>query len=172
MKQELEATQSAAYKLKAEERKLLLQRYAEAPAKIAALWQRVPPPARSWKPSPAEWSIHEVLVHLADTEAQAYVRTRTMLAEPGNTIQAFDQNIWADKLLYTSQDADTCLAVFSLMRSLTAALLSNIPEESWANAALHSESGPMTPEDWLIIYADHDHINQINRIMRAYDNRH
>ena len=31
---------------------------------------------RQWKPAPDQWSIHEVIVHLADSEANGYARCR------------------------------------------------------------------------------------------------
>ena len=64
-------------------------------------------PEKMWqyKPGPAEWSIHEVLVHLADSEANLYVRARRFIAEPGSKVLSFDNDLWAKALDYHKQDA-------------------------------------------------------------------
>ena len=49
-----------------------------------------------WQYRPAEdqWSIHEIVVHIADSEANSYVRCRRFLAEPGETLMAYDEMRW------------------------------------------------------------------------------
>ena len=44
-------------------------------------------PREMWKlkPEPKEWSVHEVLVHLADSESNAALRARKLIVEPGGT---------------------------------------------------------------------------------------
>ena len=35
---------------------------------------------------PDRWSIHEIILHLADSEATCYVRCRHFIAEPGSSV--------------------------------------------------------------------------------------
>ena len=46
-------------------------------------------PREMWKfkPEPKEWSVHEVLVHLADSESNAALRARKLIVEPGGSIE-------------------------------------------------------------------------------------
>jgi len=52
-----------------------------------------------YKPGTDQWSIHEIIIHLADSEAHAYLRCRTILAEPGSTLIHFDEHQWSVALL-------------------------------------------------------------------------
>jgi hypothetical protein len=42
-------------------------------------------PREMWqfKPEPKEWSIHEVIIHLADSESNAALRARMLIVDPG-----------------------------------------------------------------------------------------
>ena len=44
----------------------------------------------------AGWTPRQVIHHLADSEAQSYARLRRLIAEPGSTIQGYDENKWAE----------------------------------------------------------------------------
>ena len=116
-----------------------------------------------YKPSTLEWSIHEIIVHLADAEANGYVRMRRFIAEPGSKVMAYDQDRWAMKLDYAHQSAEEALELFGLLRSTSYTILVSLPESSWANTVQHSENGVMTLEDWLETYESHvtEHIVQI-----------
>jgi hypothetical protein len=59
-------------------------------------------PREMWKfkPAPKEWSVYEVLVHLADSESNAALRARKLIVEPGGTLMGYDQEQWAIDLDY------------------------------------------------------------------------
>ena len=46
----------------------------------------------SYKSDADPWTIHEVIVHLADSEANSYVRCRKFIAEPGSIVAAYDEH--------------------------------------------------------------------------------
>mgnify|MGYP003704525427 CR=1 FL=1 len=41
------------------------------------------------------WTPRQVIHHMADSEAQSYARLRRLIAEPGTTIQGYDEGKWA-----------------------------------------------------------------------------
>ena len=49
------------------------------------------------------WSVHEHLIHIADSEVNSYIRCRRLIAEPGKELMAYDENVWADSLRYHEQ---------------------------------------------------------------------
>ena len=65
------------------------------------------------------WSIREHLVHIADSEANSYIRCRRLIAEPGEQLMAYDENAWSRSLFYSDQGVDDALALFRLLRSQT-----------------------------------------------------
>ena len=117
--------------------------------------------------SPVElWTIHEVLVHITDSEANSFIRLRRLIAEPGLTVMAYDENAWAERLDYQAQSPDDALALFRWLRHNSFQLVKSLPETAWANRIQHPENGPMTMDDWLDVYARHvtDHVAQMARI--------
>jgi len=154
----------------AAERATLIQRYAEGPARLRAALGTVPPAARQWRPTAGEWSAHEIVCHCADSEANAALRIRYVLAEKEPVIQGYDQDVWAEALDYHSHPADVALDTVDAVRAHTVALLRRLPAEAWSKEGRHSESGRYTADDWLRIYAEHleKHSAQIDRTLAAW----
>jgi hypothetical protein len=118
-------------------------------------------PKEMWdyKPAPNRWSIKEILIHLTDSEANAYVRCRKIIAENGSTITAYDQDKWAYSLTYKDINVDTSLELFRLLRICNYNLLKTIPDDTWQNYCMNQEKGRMNLREWLKIYTEHVHIH-------------
>ena len=101
------------------------------------------------------WSIHEHLVHIADSEVNSYIRCRRLIAEPGEALMAYDENGWASALGYAERSAEDALDLFRILRQQTYDLIKGLPESTWAHTCFHSENGDMTLDDWLEVYAAH-----------------
>ena len=84
----------------AAERRKAIGRYAAGPARLRAALRRVPRAALHWRPAPGEWSAHEVIHHCADSESNAHLRLRYLLAEQDPLIVGYDQAEWARALEY------------------------------------------------------------------------
>jgi len=142
------------------ERNALIESYGSAFDEFVAALKAIPKEAWLFKPGPREWSVHQVIVHLADSETNAYGRARRIAAEPGGTVMAYDQDVWADKLDYHAANTDEALALTKLVRKMTYDLLKRLPDEVWRHAGVHAEyTEPYTFEKWLRIYADHPRNN-------------
>jgi hypothetical protein len=107
------------------------------------------------KPTADEWSVHEILIHLADSEVHAYLRCRTILAEPGAALMNYDEHQWSVVLQYTTQDVNDALALIAILRRVTGALLDKMPAALWSQHGIHSQHGPLTLDDWLETYTEH-----------------
>ncbi|MCL4821294.1 MAG: DinB family protein [Vicinamibacteria bacterium] len=156
--------------LTAAEREPLLRQYEEGPARLRAAWEVVPAEARQWRPGPGTWSAHEVVVHCADSEANAALRLRYLVTEKEPLIVGYDQEAWAREHDYHAHPAEVALAVVDAVRAHTAALARRLPEAVWARAGRHTESGPYSACDWLRSYAAHveNHARQIERNVAAW----
>jgi uncharacterized damage-inducible protein DinB len=132
-----------------------LQEYKEGYSRLQAALENLPPTMWSYKPAEDEWSVHEILMHLADSEVHAYLRCRTILAEPGAMLLSYDEHQWSVALNYASQDVHEALTLIALMRRLTGTLLDKMPAALWHQHGIHSKSGPMTLDDWLETYIEH-----------------
>lgn len=148
-----------------QERAALIERYARGPALLKAALATVPHDALTWRPAPGHWSAHEIVVHCADSETNAYARLRYVLAEPTPVIQGYDQDRWSQALDYHSLPLEPALAVVQAVRANTVPILKRMTELEWRRIGHHTESGPYAAEDWLAIYAEHleKHARQIER---------
>jgi hypothetical protein len=156
--------------MNAAEREDRIRRYEEGPARLAAALATVPEKARQWRPGPGRWSAHEVVCHCADSEANAALRIRYLVAEADPTIQGYDQDGWAKQLDYHSLPLEPALRTVEAVRAHTVALLRQLPEDAWSRAGRHTESGRYTAEDWLKVYSEHleKHSAQIERNLAAW----
>src|SRR2546430_16342497 len=141
--------------LSAAERATMIERYARGPALLAAALAKVPRDAVQWKPGPDRWSAHEIIVHCADSETNAHMRLRYLLAEPDPLIVGYDQDRWAKRFDYHAHPIDAALATVKAVRANTVPLLQRATEQDWGRVGRHTESGPYGAADWLVGYAGH-----------------
>ena len=146
-------------------RKEKIESYSKAFDKLTDALKKFPQEMWFYKPAPGKWSIHEIIIHIADSEAHSYCRARKFIVEPGSAIMAYAQDEWAKKLDYHSQSTSEALELFRILRRNTYNIIKDLPDEVWANTIDHPENGRMTMDDWLNIYEEHIpvHINQMER---------
>lgn len=108
------------------------------------------------RPAPSQWSACEIVHHLADSEMTAAVRLRMLLALDRPTIQAYDQDAFAQRLHY-DRPYEASLEAFRYARECTAQLLERLTEDEWLREGTHSDIGPYGVTKWLEIYGKHAH---------------
>jgi hypothetical protein len=148
-----------------EERRNKLESFGGAPALLAGALRQFPKKMWLYKPSPEKWSIHETILHLADSEASAYIRCRRFIAEPGSPVLQFDAARWAGSLGYFHQSTREAIEIIRRLRKMTYQLLSSLPEPVWANTVEHPNEGMLSLEDWVEMQEAHipHHIEQMRR---------
>src|SRR5688572_31349170 len=147
-----------------------LEAYIGAYNEISNLLSQYPHTMWSFKGASDGWSIHEIIVHLADAEAVGYTRCRRIIAESGKAVFAYNEEDWARELNYSSQSAETAFELFRLLRETTYRLLKSLPESFWERTLEHPENGRMTLDDWLTSYVNHGqlHTRQIQQVFAAW----
>lgn len=73
------------------DRTQLLEVYKNGPSDLQQALAIFPSEMWRFKPTPDNWGIHEIVVHLADTEVQSHVRIRTIISEPSTTLPNYDE---------------------------------------------------------------------------------
>lgn len=156
------------------ERTLKIESYGGAYDRLAAALARYPRPMWRFRPAPDRWTIHEIVVHIADSEANSYLRCRRLLAEPGSAVLGYDENAWARELRYHEQDVEAALELFKWLRRQSHTLIQNLPDAVWSHTIHHSENGLMTMDDWLAVYERHipDHIAQMDAVYEDWSREH
>ena len=117
------------------------------------------------KPKKDGWNARQVIHHLADSESQSCARLKRLVAEPGSTIQGYDENIWAQNttLGYTVLPIENSLALFKAARNASLETIKRLSVEQLFNAGIHTESGAYDLKKWFSSYINHprDHAEQL-----------
>ena len=146
-----------------EERHQKIESYGHAYDLLVEGLKQFPQEMWQFKPAPNLWSIHEIVAHIADSEANSYIRCRRLVAEPGQAVMAYDENGWGAALNYHQQSIEEALELFKWLRHNTYRLIRSLPDSIWSNTVYHPENGVMTMDDWLGVYERHipDHLAQM-----------
>jgi hypothetical protein len=115
------------------------------------------------RPAPDDgWTARQIVHHLADSEATAYVRLRKLIAEEEPVIQGYDEPEFARRLHY-DRPIESSLVVLKGVRAASLELLEALTPAEWERRGTHTESGAYSVVDWLRIYSahSHDHADQI-----------
>jgi hypothetical protein len=93
----------------AKERNEKIELYGRGSDLLKATLAEVPLDAIKFKPAPTEWSVHEIIIHIADSESNAALRARKLIAEPNTSLMGYDQDTWADILNYHEHNLEDAL---------------------------------------------------------------
>ena len=151
--------------MNSQERQQKIEKYGKAYEELTAFLKTLSKEEIAYKPAPEKWSAHEIVVHIADAEANSYVRLHKALAEPGEMIFAYNQDKWASSLDYSHKDFNDHLELFRLLRKISYDMIKDMPDGKWENQYNHLEYGLVGLDRWLDIYVGHipGHIAQIER---------
>ena len=138
------------------------------PKKLALLIQRLDRKKLTKRPSPAQWSVAEIVAHLADSELVIGWRLRLILSSNGAPVQPYDQDVWATTFNYGRRDAKVSLETFRVLRESNITLLKSVPKKLLENYGMHAERGKETIFHLMNLVAGHDlnHLQQVERIVK------
>jgi hypothetical protein len=115
---------------------------------------------------PGEWSIRQIVHHVADSHMNAVFRFKRPLTEDRPPMPVYDQDAIAVLADYALPLAPT-LQILHGLHARFAALLESLTEEQWQRTAVHPEWGEVTVAEVARRYADHgdNHIQQIKNTL-------
>jgi DinB superfamily len=135
--------------------------------KLERLIKGVPTRTLRKRPAADNWSVSEIVAHLADAEIVIGFRMRLILGAPGTPIAAYDQDSWLTSGHYEKRDPRHSVEQFRVVREANLALLKSLTSDQWKHSGMHSERGQETIEHMVRMTAGHDvnHVLQIERIL-------
>lgn len=118
---------------------------------------------------PGKWNIRQILIHLTDAEAVLLERIKRTIANPGQTIMAFDQDKWAKELEYEHFPMTLAAALFAANRDTIIYLAERFYLEKGENTYQHSEAGERSLKDEFdkVLWHCEDHIKQIEKALKS-----
>jgi hypothetical protein len=151
------------------DRKQKIETYGNAYDILVEAIQHFPKEMWTFKPEDG-WSIHQIIVHITDSEANSFVRCRRLIAEPGSSVLGYDEMQWGQALNYEAQSAEDALELFKWLRRASYNLIKDQPDTIGTHAVIHTENGLMTFDDWLDVYDRHvpEHVAQMQRVFAEW----
>ncbi len=101
------------------------------------------------------WTVRQVVHHLADSHANAYIRYRLALTEDWPTVKPYDEAAWAELADSRKLPIDVSMAIIAGMHARWVALLESLSEEDFQKGYNHPEHGKQALSTVLAMYAWH-----------------
>jgi hypothetical protein len=150
----------------------LVARFELAVDPLVELLRSAPAAAIDFRPElPGAWTLREHAAHFLDAEVFAHSRLRTAVAEPGASVQVWDEEVWQDKARYDSVEGLAALELARGLRKISSAMARALVDADWGSYHVqHAKRGRMTLADLLRLYLDHAqvHAQYFQRNLKAY----
>ncbi|MFF0826471.1 DinB family protein [Brevibacillus sp. NPDC003359] len=123
-----------------------------------------------FKQGPDKWSIHQILIHVTDSEILSTHRLKKVLAEEEPLLISFDQRAWVDNLAYDLLDREQYLQLFQMLRCSMQTILETLTSDQFERVGVYADAGRFTFKELLEYRVEHvrDHLAQIERVRAAY----
>ena len=95
-------------------------------------------------PGPGDWSIQELVIHLADSDAIAIDRMKRILTEDNPPLLYADETAYVDRLLPSEQSLEDALTLFDLGRRQWSRVLRRLSDDAFAHQGTHNRAGIVT----------------------------
>ena len=96
------------------------------------------------RPGPGDWSILELVIHLADSDSIAIDRMKRMLIEDNPPLLYADETAYVRLLASHEQSLEDALTLFELGRRQFARVLRALPDEAFDRLGTHNRRGILT----------------------------
>ena len=104
---------------------------------------------------PGQWSILELVVHVADADAVSIDRMKRIVAEDRPQLLNFDETAYIERLLPHEQSLDDALTLLEVGRRQFAHVLRKLPDEALARVGVHNVRGDVSARELLSIITEH-----------------
>jgi uncharacterized damage-inducible protein DinB len=104
---------------------------------------------------PEGWTVRQLVHHLADSHMNSYVRLKLALTEAEPTIKPYDPKQWADLPEAKTAPIELSLALLDALHDRWVLVLRSMEPTEFARTLRHPESGTMSLDVLLALYAWH-----------------
>jgi hypothetical protein len=138
----------------------LIDAYEAGAAVLRSAVAGLTPEELTARPGPGDWSIQEVVIHLADSDAISIDRMKRMLTEDDPPLLYADETAYVSRLHPHDQDLGDALTLFEVGRRQWARVLRLLPDEAFRRAGQHNRRGRVTLGEMVADYVRHveDHL--------------
>ncbi len=133
----------------------LIQQYEAGPAQLCEVVGSLPQSTWDLTPIPNQWSIRQVVCHLADSEVIYADRIKRVIAEENPTVFEADPDEHAPRLYGSHRSLPTELELINAVRAQVVPILRHCDAADFQRTCVHSIDGPMTLETLIERIAGH-----------------
>jgi len=138
-----------------DKRRMWIRQIAEAPAALAAAVKGLDERQLGTPYRPGGWTVRQVVHHVPDSHVNAYVRFKLALTEDNPTIKTYNEAAWADVADTARTPIDVSLTLLDTLHRRWVILLESLSDADFTRPLQHPDSGPMTLDRLLQMYAWH-----------------
>ena len=146
-----------------------IEKIRRLPHQVDELISGLSPQELTAKTLPNQWTVAQIVHHLADSHINSYVRCKLMATEENPTLKPYDEGAWASLSDGSSADLSASLALLKALHARWILFWQDLPDDSWQRTGQHPQSGAVTLARQLELYVEHGeaHLEQIRRTLAA-----
>lgn len=144
------------------------------PQAVRALLDAISDDDARWRPAPDQWSIVEIVNHIADEDADDFLpRIELTLRDPSLPWPPIDPPAAARDRRYNERELAPSVDRLDAVRRSSLNAFDALISPDWARAHNHPSIGPLRAGDLLASWVAHDHlhIRQLAKRLYALANR-
>ncbi len=130
-------------------------RFVRGPTLVRAALDGVDPGTLNRRVKGGDWSIRDLVMHVAENEMVQAVRFRMVIAGGETPLPVFDRGLWKRRLHYLWRDPEAAVSLYQQARYSNAELLQQCDKPSWERTGQCPELGTVTLAQLMRTAADH-----------------
>ncbi|CAH1203659.1 hypothetical protein PAECIP111893_02027 [Paenibacillus plantiphilus] len=151
-----------------------IEQYLHTYEQLAQAVEGLTDEALKWKAAPNQWSVTEVLAHLADHNIVVSFRIREILSRSEARLPAFNQDPWVNGQRANEEDAADILNVFGALLHYNSLLFQRLSPDDWEKTGVNWKGDIVSLSAIIHAFIAHvqTHLAQIARIKQGESGSH
>jgi uncharacterized damage-inducible protein DinB len=138
-----------------DERRAAIDVIVAAPAKLRAAVRGLDDAQLDTPYRPDGWTVRQVVHHVPDSHANAFIRFKLALTEDTPTIKPYNEAAWANLEDSRSTPIETSLTLLDALHDRWMRILNAMSPSDFERQLTHPDSGRVTLDQLLALYAWH-----------------
>jgi len=152
------------------QRRQLIARLEDSAREVDTAIRQIPAAQLKRAPRAGEWSLHQAIAHLRDTEAQvfAYRATRILKEKEPPIVANFNQEDWMRAHYTRDEPIQKIVSEYRAARRKLVKLLHATTDKDWTRYAVHPEYGRISLE-YIALHAYNHTLEHLRQLLDAQE---